>query len=255
MDLVCRAVTSTRGPVTAQLWVACSAHHVDELTDPERARWTSPRAPDRDRFATGAVLLRQALRAATGDPTAYLTRSCADCAATDHGAPRAGGRHAVEFGISLSHSADRVVVVVTRGATAVGVDVELVRGPLAGMARVLGSAREAAADLDADRPDLALTTRWVRKEAILKAAGTGLRVALPDLEISDHDEPAYVRRWHPRSCPPEARARNPVSRPRDPRARHRLCRGAGSAHAAPSRRRSGRDRLTGTGAPTQALRS
>ena len=71
---------------------------------------------------------------------------------------------------------------------------------------MLGTAREAAADLDADRPDLALTTRWVRKEAILKAAGTGLRVALPDLEISDHDEPAYVRRWHPRSCPPEAGA-------------------------------------------------
>ena len=208
MDLVCRAVTSTRGPVTAQLWVASpSAHHVEELTDLERARWSRFREQaDRDRFATGAVLLRRALRAATGDPTAYLTRWCVDCAATDHGAPRAGGRHAVEFGISLSHSADRVVVVVTRGATAVGVDVEVVRGPLAGMARVLGSAREAAADLDADRPDLALTTRWVRKEAILKAAGTGLRVALPDLEVSDHDEPAYVRRWHPRSCPPEARA-------------------------------------------------
>jgi hypothetical protein len=29
---------------------------------------------------------------------------------------------------------------------------------------------------------------------------------MPDLEISDADEPAYVRQWHARSCPPQARA-------------------------------------------------
>ena len=204
LDLASRRVTSPRGQVTAELWVAApSAHSVEELTEPERVRWGRLREqPDRDRFATGALLLRHALRAATGDPTAYLTRGCADCAATDHGIPCPGGRHAGHYGISLSHSEDRVVVAVTKGATAVGVDVErVVHGRLTGIARLVGTAREATADLDADQPDLALSMRWVRKEAILKAAGVGLRVALADLEISDHDEPAYVRQWHSRSCP------------------------------------------------------
>ena len=207
LDLVSSPVTSPRGQVTAELWVAApSAHSVEELTEPERGRWGRLRGqPDRDRFATGALLLRHALRAATGDPSAYLTRVCADCAARDHGIPCPGGRHAGHYGISLSRSGDRVVVAVTKGASAVGVDVERVQGRLTGIARLVGTAREATADLDADQPDLALTTRWVRKEAILKATGVGLRVALPDLEISDHDEPAYVRQWHLRSRPPAAR--------------------------------------------------
>ncbi|MGV1007168.1 MAG: 4'-phosphopantetheinyl transferase family protein [Dermatophilaceae bacterium] len=203
------AVPGLRGPVTARLWVlAPSPHAVDELTGPEQARWARLRErADRDRFATGAVLLRHALRTATGDPTAYLTRSCPDCGSTDHGAPRPAGGHAGRFGISLSHSADRVVVVVTSGLTDVGVDVEPV-GRLAGLtalARVVGTPREASRDLAADRPEHALATRWVRKEAVLKAAGIGVRVAMTDLRMSDHDEPAHLRRWHRRSCPPAAR--------------------------------------------------
>lgn len=200
------AASSRADEVAAQLWVAApSSHHADELTEPERRRWLRMRRKgDRDRFATGVALLRQALRAATGDPTAVVRRSCPDCGSSDHGAPRACGRYAVDFGISLSHSEDRVVVAVTRGALAVGVDIEPIRAGLTGIAQLLGTAREAAADLAHDRPDLALTTRWVRKEAILKAAGTGLRAALTELEISDGDEPAYVRHWSAPSSRPHA---------------------------------------------------
>lgn len=191
-------------PVRCLVWVEPpDASAAGELVEGERARWLAfHEQQDRDRFATGAALVRRALRAATGDASAVPLRWCEDCGRRDHGPVTAGGRHAGTVGISLSHSADRVVVAVSLGATHVGVDVEVVRTRPPGLARMLCTAHEAAADLGADRTDLALTTRWVRKEAVLKAARIGLRVPLQDLEVTDHRQPAGLRSWHPRTRPP-----------------------------------------------------
>jgi 4'-phosphopantetheinyl transferase len=196
----------TEEPVHCRIWVSApDATAVGELTPAECARWERFRQQDdRDRFATGRALVRHALRVVTGDPAAVVVRICEDCGGTDHGPMTAAGEHGDTVGVSLSHSGDRVVVAVARGATRVGVDVERVRPRVAGVARMLCTEREAAADLASGDPSLALTTRWVRKEAILKAAHTGLRVPLRDLEVTRHDEPAAVRRWHHRTRPPEA---------------------------------------------------
>jgi phosphopantetheinyl transferase len=177
----------------------------DRLVGPELARWQAfHRQEDRDRFATGAVLLRRALRAATGDPAAMPQRRCEDCGGRDHGPVTVAGRHAGTVGVSLSHSGQRVVVAVALGAVRIGVDVERVRDRLAGLTRMMCTEQEAAADLAAAHPALALTTRWVRKEAVLKAAHTGLRVPMRHLEVAHHHEPAALHHWDPRSRPAEA---------------------------------------------------
>jgi hypothetical protein len=51
------------------VWVETpDASAADRLDEAELARWEAFREPaDRDRFATGAVLVRRALRVATGD--------------------------------------------------------------------------------------------------------------------------------------------------------------------------------------------
>ncbi len=199
-------VVAPPDPLRCLVWVQGPDRSAsDRLTGPERARWQAfHQQEDRDRFATGAVLLRRAVREATGDPQAVPERCCEDCGGRDHGPVTVAGRHAGTVGVSLSHSGRRVVVAVALGAPRIGVDVERLRARLAGLTRLMCTEREAAADLGAARPDVALTTRWVRKEAVLKAAHTGLRVPMRDLEVADHDEPAALHHWDPRSRPAAA---------------------------------------------------
>jgi len=191
------------GALRCLVWVETpDASAADQLAGAERARWQAFREPaDRDRFATGTVLVRRALRVATGDDGAVPRRWCEDCGGRDHGPITAAGRHAGRIGISLSHSAERVVVAVALGAAHVGVDVERVRSRLTGLTRMVCTEREAAADLAAASPDVALATRWVRKEALLKAARTGLRVPMRHLDVADHQEPAALHHWDRRTRP------------------------------------------------------
>lgn len=179
------------------MWLARpDAADVDHLTASERERWQRFHRPvDRDRFATGSVLQRELLRAVTQDPGADYVRACPGCGGADHGPVAPSGAHAGRWSLSLSHSGSLVAAAVIAGPAGVGVDVEQRGAEVRGVAGLLCTARERAADDAAADVDQAHLVRWVRKEAILKATWLGLTVPLDDLDVSDHDEPAALRSW------------------------------------------------------------
>lgn len=104
---------------------------------------------------------------------------------------------AVEF--SLSHSGELVAVALCLDAP-VGVDVERVPEPSAELPLpVLSPAERAAYDLVPEPARAAaFTTYWVRKEAVLKATGEGLRVDPARLTVAAPDQPAELLGWRGR---------------------------------------------------------
>ena len=116
-----------------------------------------------------------------------LTQRCLHCGAGDHGPLRVSiaGSTAVAPRVSLARAAGRLALAVT-AAGPVGIDLEsladLERAPLENVA--LSPAE--AATLAALRPAaaaLALANIWTTKEAVLKAAGLGLRVDPRELTV------------------------------------------------------------------------
>ncbi len=95
------------------------------------------------------------------------------------GAPRLGGD--VRAWVSLSH-ADEHCAIAFSGEGVVGVDIEPVsrRADVAGIAEWIchPDEYEALRSLAAKPRDSALLALWVRKEALLKAAGTGLSIEM-----------------------------------------------------------------------------
>jgi 4'-phosphopantetheinyl transferase len=160
------------------------------LSEGERDRYGSlPHGAERDRFATARLIARTAIGRRTGQAAAavQLDATCPRCGA-QHAKPIAGGP-AAGLELSISHSGDRVVVAIAEGAQ-VGVDVE---GPPAlggGDGRDLWEAvlRPGEQGLVARLPEElradAFLGVWTRKEAILKATGDGLDVAMTELEVS-----------------------------------------------------------------------
>ena len=145
------------------------------LSADEIGECESSAAPVADRLATSRGLLRRlAERYAEGPGgTLPVRRVCAQCGSTAHGRPELVGGPEV----SLSRC-DRYVVALVSGARC-GVDVERLdpgSGHLHGIAATVLGARERAAleqVAPADRR-MALLQAWTRKEAVLKAEGTGL---------------------------------------------------------------------------------
>jgi 4'-phosphopantetheinyl transferase len=85
----------------------------------------------------------------------------------------------------VSHSGDLVVVAVT-AAGPVGVDVELVGGnPIPHLLTSVCSSMEQAYVLTPKD----FFTYWVRKEAILKATGEGMRREMTDVVVTRPDSP------------------------------------------------------------------
>jgi 4'-phosphopantetheinyl transferase len=164
-----------------------------ELLDPaERERRSAlRRAEDQARFTVAAALLRLAAGRRLGTPAGGLTvdRTCDDCG-RPHGRPRLPG---TGLAASISHSGDRVAVALSDTA-AVGVDVEQVRPvgieQLAG--HVLGE-QEAAATL------AEFFCYWTRKEAVVKATGDGLRMALPKVVVTRPEQPPALLRYGDRA--------------------------------------------------------
>ncbi len=164
------------------------------LDDGERARYDRfLRAEDKARFVTGRFLARTTLAEVTGlDPRAIrFTTECRHCGG-GHGKPRLPGA-GVDF--SLSHSGDRVVLVLAEGAE-VGVDVERESDrDIERLARMVLSEpeREALAAMTDRRRGF--HAYWSRKEALLKATGHGLAAPMTAIHVSAPDEPAEVLAW------------------------------------------------------------
>ena len=166
--------------------------HVGLLDGEERDRRAAYRqAVDRDRFTVGCAVLRTVVGAQQGFAAAavVIDRSCPDCD-RPHGRPVPRG--AVDLGCSVSHSGDHVLVSLARGMR-VGVDVEAV-DPHVDVDRLVGhvlTAAEAARWRLLPEPDrlAGFFVYWTRKEAILKAAGCGLRCAPTEITVSAPDEP------------------------------------------------------------------
>ena len=166
----------------------------------ERERLTRFRKPaDQARYLAAHALVRLVLADAVGAPPAALVfdRTCR-CGA-QHGKPVLPGGP----GFSLTHAGDLVGVAV-HPAGAVGLDVERVRelADLDGMLAHVCSARETAADADA------FFTLWTRKEALLKAVGTGLSTPMSAITLGPNGvldwtgddaprDPLWVADLHP----------------------------------------------------------
>lgn len=163
------------------------------LDEVERERYAGyRRTADKQRFLTGRALIRAAaareLGVAPGE--VVLDSSCFDCG-KPHGKPRVVGS-ALE--VSVSHSGGWVALALTEGAP-VGVDVEEVRdAEVDGLAGICFSPAELAtfqAVPEADRQG-AFFTYWARKEAVIKATGKGMSVAMSKLTLTAHDEAPRV---------------------------------------------------------------
>jgi len=171
--------------------------HVELLDPIERHRRTEYRdASERDRFTLGAALSRIVLGAHLGvDPSRVpLDRSCDSCP-RPHGRPRLPWANGPTF--SVSHSEDAVAVAfVPAPGIGVGVDVEPARATQTVMALDVFSPAErlASVSLEPDAVAAMALRAWVRKEAVLKATGDGLRVPMRELTVL-HGSPTAPVSW------------------------------------------------------------
>ncbi|AYN40331.1 4'-phosphopantetheinyl transferase superfamily protein [Streptomyces dangxiongensis] len=176
------------------------------LLDPvETARYEATVDPlGRQQFLVGCALSRLVLGRLLGMPAARvpLRRVCPRCGGP-HGKPALDPAADPPDGLrfSVSHSGPTVGLAVCRGAD-IGLDVERADDPPdvdLVAPRVLSAAELAVLHAlePADRT-AALLRYWTRKEAVLKALGTGLRLPLRRLEVSSPGGPARVERWQDR---------------------------------------------------------
>jgi 4'-phosphopantetheinyl transferase len=192
-----------------QVWWAsigsCADWHAGLLDQAERERRGQyVRAADRDRFTVGVALTRLVLAGQLGlEPAGiFLDRACARCG-KPHGRPRLSMDAPLDF--SVSHSGDLIALAITRhraGADrAVGVDVEAISAPIASEipADVLSPAELLTfSRLGGPTRVRAFFRYWVRKEAVLKATGDGLRVPMAHLTLSGPDRPPRLAEWRGR---------------------------------------------------------
>jgi 4'-phosphopantetheinyl transferase len=164
------------------------------LDEAERARHGRLlREEDRARFLAAHALVRIVAAGHAG----VGPRAIAWAAAAPHVKPRLAGA-AAGLQVSLSHSAERVVVAIGRG-TAIGVDVERVdaaheEDSLAESVLCADEHRELRAVAGPLR-GWAFCRYWTRKEAILKATGDGLSVEPALIAVTPPGSPAGLVSW------------------------------------------------------------
>lgn len=135
------------------------------LTSDERSRVDGFRnAADRERFVATANLLRSAIAAELGTDRFVVDRTCPTCA-RPHGRPRVPGS---DLEVSVAHR-DDVIAVATSWRIPVGIDVERVGAVDPEAFSTVTSDAERHRGTDA----ASRTQGWARKEAILKAIGSG----------------------------------------------------------------------------------
>jgi 4'-phosphopantetheinyl transferase len=160
------------------------------LDDTERRRLAGLGHPElRASFATSRLLLRLLVAelADVQPSTIRFGYTCPHCGEA-HGRPVVRAPEAAaRFHVSLSHAGARVVVAATEEGP-VGVDVERTAAvDFAGFDAVALTAveRDRIADLHPADRSLARAMTWVRKEALLKATGTGLMVDPGRVDLSE----------------------------------------------------------------------
>ncbi len=183
-------------PLLCCVWVTePSSRGVEQLDLREQRRWSRlHHDADRARFVSGVLLQRLALRQMAGVEVA-LTRWCPGCSGDDHGPVTPEPPFDLSWSMSLSHSGERVVVAATEAGSAVGVDVEQVRPRDPDVVRAVLTPAECAEAAGAQDESLDFATRWVRKEAVLKATRDGLNVPLRDLEVTGSGRPPELLSW------------------------------------------------------------
>jgi 4'-phosphopantetheinyl transferase len=138
---------------------------------------------DRERYVIGRGRLRRLL-------AGYLDADPAIVALTDgeHGKPCLAADADAWLRFNVAHSHELAVYAIGKDAE-VGVDLECLKAELdvAGLARRTLSAREqqllAAVPDDEQLP--AFVAMWTRKEAVLKAAGVGLKISANACDVED----------------------------------------------------------------------
>lgn len=137
------------------------------LTDAERtAAQRLARADDRARAVTGRAALRTVLGRLLGCPPGAVALDTA-------GKPRLAGPNPRDVRFNLAHSG-RFVLIATTAGREVGVDIEAVAA--AALPTELDGVLLAPGEPASDR-----YATWVRKEAVLKAHGTGLARPMREL--------------------------------------------------------------------------
>lgn len=133
------------------------------------------RADDRRRSAVGIALVKAAAayEGGTAAGTVNLLRDCAICGRGDHGRLSVEGEPAL--GVSLAHSGPIIAAATLRGSS-VGIDLELFPAPPGlDVEQMRGYLLAPGEQLDTSHgAQRALTTTWVRKEAVVKCTGEGL---------------------------------------------------------------------------------
>jgi 4'-phosphopantetheinyl transferase len=183
-----------------------AAEYVGLLDEDERQHAIAFRFPaDHNRY----VMTHGVLRALLG---AYLDRDprrLRFCQGPQHKPALIHDVPGESIRFNVAHSADLALVAVARERE-VGVDVERIRAdlPIEELAYQVFSPREIATllSLSGEARVRAFFAGWTRKEAYVKALGTGLARALEAFDVSlapgeparllaDRDEPAATARW------------------------------------------------------------
>lgn len=156
-----------------------------DLLDPQaQARLHSfQREEDKLRLMLGRLLLRIALKA---DGMQGLIR---ELRYTALGKPYLPG-----LGFSISHSADLVVLAIS-SQYALGIDCEEITDITIRDFRSYFSPAEWSFICSASSAQKAFYQLWTRKEALLKALGTGLQANLPELEVLSDSVCRQQRNW------------------------------------------------------------
>ena len=156
---------------------------VAALSADEYARWKrfTATAPAR-RFAAGRWLLRAALAAALDCRSEEVRFSYGEHEKPGLASPPAGG-----LAFNLSHTGDLAVLALVR-AGRVGIDIEAMRSltEVARLARRILTPGELAQfrGLPAESQLASLIAAWTRKEAVLKALGTGISGSPGSVSVS-----------------------------------------------------------------------
>ncbi|HEY0418619.1 MAG TPA: 4'-phosphopantetheinyl transferase superfamily protein [Acetobacteraceae bacterium] len=157
------------------------------LSAEERSRAGRMIAPAAEHFIAAHGGMRRILGACVGQHPAALR-----LVVGPFGKPHLPDHPELRF--SLSHSRGLAILAATRGME-VGVDIELCRPVRDGLAERYFAPSEAAALRALPEPDrtVAFFACWTRKEAFVKALGTGLSTRLDSFEVSVRpDEPARL---------------------------------------------------------------